>query len=66
MTIEIVMPKIGLNMEEGMIVEWVKKEGDNVKPGDVLFVLETDKVTVDSEAQQEGVLAKILVKEGER
>jgi pyruvate dehydrogenase E2 component (dihydrolipoamide acetyltransferase) len=66
MTIEIVMPKIGLNMEEGMIVEWVKKEGDNIKPGDVLFVLETDKVTVESEAQQEGVLAKIFVQEGER
>ena len=42
MSIEIVMPKIGLNMEEGMIVEWVKKEGDYVNRGDVLFVLEDD------------------------
>lgn len=65
MSIEIVMPKIGLNMEEGMIVEWVKKEGDYVNRGDVLFVLETDKVTVDSESQHEGLLAKILVPEGE-
>jgi pyruvate dehydrogenase E2 component (dihydrolipoamide acetyltransferase) len=66
MTIEIVMPKIGLNMEEGMIVDWVKKEGDTVKRGDVLFILETDKVTVESEAQQDGTLVKILVKKGER
>ena len=66
MTIEIVMPKIGLNMEEGIIVEWIKKTGDEIKRGDVLFILETDKVTVESEAQQEGKLVKILVPEGER
>lgn len=66
MSIEIVMPKIGLNMQEGMIVEWVKKEGDPVKRGEVLFVLETDKVTVDSEAQENGVLAKILVPVNQR
>lgn len=66
MATEVVMPKIGLNMEEGMIVEWVKKEGDSVKRGDVLFILETDKVTVESEAQLDGVLVKILVKKGER
>ena len=66
MTIDIVMPKIGLNMEEGVIVEWMKKEGDEIKHGDVLFILETDKVTVESEAQQAGTLVKILVQEGER
>ncbi|MBN1266480.1 MAG: 2-oxo acid dehydrogenase subunit E2 [Anaerolineales bacterium] len=63
---QVVMPKIGLNMQEGTIVEWVKKEGDPIKCGDILFVVETDKVTVDSESQQDGVLAKILVAEGQR
>ena len=66
MAIEIVMPKIGLNMEEGLIVEWIKKVGDPIKRGDVLFILETDKVTVESEAQQDGSLVKILVPEGKR
>ncbi|MDT8274282.1 MAG: biotin/lipoyl-containing protein, partial [Desulfomonilia bacterium] len=65
MPVEVVMPKLGLTMTEGLIVEWKKKEGDEVKKGDVLFVLETEKVTYDVEAPQDGVLGKVLVQEQE-
>ncbi|MCD6571182.1 MAG: biotin/lipoyl-binding protein, partial [Deltaproteobacteria bacterium] len=59
MAVEIVMPKLGLTMTEGLIVEWKKKEGDEVKKGDVLFVLETEKVTYEVEAPEDGILGKI-------
>jgi pyruvate dehydrogenase E2 component (dihydrolipoamide acetyltransferase) len=65
MPTEVVMPKLGLNMSEGLIAEWLKQEGDSVNQGDILFVVETDKITTESEAQTDGILAKILVKEGE-
>jgi len=65
MPVDIVMPKLGLTMTEGLIVEWQKNEGDNVKQGEVLFVLETEKVTYDVEAPEDGVLGKILVREQE-
>jgi pyruvate dehydrogenase E2 component (dihydrolipoamide acetyltransferase) len=65
MSTEVVMPKLGLNMSEGMIAEWLKQEGDSVMQGDLLFIVETDKITTESEAQVEGVLAKILVAVGE-
>jgi pyruvate dehydrogenase E2 component (dihydrolipoamide acetyltransferase) len=65
MPVEIVMPKLGLTMTEGLIVEWRKKEGDPVSKGDILFVLETEKVTFEVEAPEDGSLGKILVKEQE-
>jgi pyruvate/2-oxoglutarate dehydrogenase complex dihydrolipoamide acyltransferase (E2) component len=65
MPVEIVMPKLGLTMTEGLIVEWRKKEGDPVTKGDILFVLETEKVTFEVEAPEDGSLGKILVKEQE-
>jgi pyruvate dehydrogenase E2 component (dihydrolipoamide acetyltransferase) len=65
MPVEIVMPKLGLTMTEGLIVEWKKKEGEEVKKGEVLFVLETEKVTYDVEAPEDGVLGKIIVQEQE-
>src|SRR5512136_2421437 len=65
MPVEIVLPKLGLTMTEGVIVEWRKKEGDPVKKGDILFVLETEKVTYEVEAPEDGALGKILVKEQE-
>ena len=65
MPVEITIPKFGLTMTEALIVEWQKKEGDHVKKGDILFVLETEKVTYDVEAPEQGVLAKILVPEKE-
>lgn len=61
MTIQVVMPKIGLTMTEGKIVEWKKEEGERVEKGEILFVFETEKVTFDVEAPQSGYLAKILV-----
>jgi pyruvate dehydrogenase E1 component beta subunit len=51
-------------MEQGKLAKWLKKEGDQVKPGDVLAEIETDKATMEVEAIDEGVLAKILVSDG--
>ena len=65
MPVEIVMPKLGLTMTEGMIVDWNFKEGDAVNQGDILFVLETEKVTYEVEAPASGILAKILTQGGE-
>ncbi|HVH63637.1 MAG TPA: biotin/lipoyl-containing protein, partial [Candidatus Dormibacteraeota bacterium] len=57
------MPKLSDTMEEGTIVEWKKKDGDQVKTGDVLAEVESDKATFDLEADSDGVL-KILVEQG--
>jgi pyruvate dehydrogenase E2 component (dihydrolipoamide acetyltransferase) len=65
MPIDIVMPKLGLTMTEGLIVEWKKNEGAEVQKGEILFVLETEKVTYEVEAPEDGVLGKIIVKEQE-
>ena len=65
MPIEVVMPKLGLTMTEGLIVEWKKKEGDPVKKGEILFVLETEKVTYEVESAENGVLGKILLREND-
>jgi pyruvate dehydrogenase E2 component (dihydrolipoamide acetyltransferase) len=64
MPIELVMPKLGLNMEEGLLIEWLKREGDPVKKNDPLFVVETEKVTNEYVATTDGILAKILVQGG--
>ncbi len=65
MPVEIVMPKLGLNAQEGLLVEWYKAEGDTVEKGEPLFSVETEKATMDSEAPESGRLGKILVSEGE-
>ena len=62
MAIQVLMPKIGLTMAEGKIVEWRKKEGEKVERGEVLFVFETEKTTFEVEAPEAGILAKILVR----
>lgn len=62
---EVLMPKLGLTMTEGTIEEWKYKEGDNVKKGNILFSVATDKLTNDVEAEVDGVLLKILLPEGE-
>ena len=59
----IVMPKMGLTMTEGFLTNWRKSEGDAVNKGDILFDVETDKLTNEIEAKTSGVLRKILVKE---
>ena len=64
MPINILMPALSPTMEKGNLAKWLKKEGDKVKPGDVLAEIETDKATMEYEAVDEGTLAKILVPEG--
>jgi pyruvate dehydrogenase E1 component beta subunit len=58
------MPALSPTMERGNLAKWLKKEGDPVKPGDVIAEIETDKATMEVEAIDEGVLGKILVPEG--
>ncbi|MGI6746713.1 MAG: biotin/lipoyl-containing protein [Anaerovoracaceae bacterium] len=65
MAVIIKMPKLGLTMEEGTISEWYKSEGDFVNEGDLLFAVETEKVANDVECETEGVLRKIIAKQGE-
>src|SRR4029077_16747054 len=60
---DINMPKLSDTMEEGTIVEWKKKDGDQVKTGEVLAEVESDKATCDLEAEADGVL-NILVEQG--
>src|ERR1700738_5445053 len=64
MPINILMPALPPPMEKGNLAKWLKKEGEKVKPGDVIAEIETDKATMDVEAVDEGVLAKIVVPEG--
>ena len=59
------LPKLSPTMEEGVLVRWVKKEGDKVSPGDLVAEVETDKANMDFNIEDEGVLLKILVKEGD-
>ncbi|MCT8001656.1 pyruvate dehydrogenase complex dihydrolipoamide acetyltransferase [Sphingomonas sanguinis] len=64
MSIEIKMPALSPTMEEGTLAKWLVKEGDTVKSGDIMAEIETDKATMEFEAVDEGVIAKILVTEG--
>ncbi|KRW96068.1 pyruvate dehydrogenase complex E1 component subunit beta [Paracoccus sp. MKU1] len=64
MATEILMPALSPTMEEGTLAKWLVKEGDNVKSGDILAEIETDKATMEFEAVDEGVLGKILIAEG--
>lgn len=59
------LPKLSPTMETGVIAKWLKKEGEHVKAGEVIFEVSTDKATVEHEALDEGFLRKILVKDGE-
>jgi pyruvate dehydrogenase E2 component (dihydrolipoamide acetyltransferase) len=65
MATEVTMPKLGLTMTEGTIREWKKKEGEWVKSGETLYVLETEKVTFEVEAPASGILGKIVAKIGD-
>jgi pyruvate dehydrogenase E1 component beta subunit len=64
MSIELKMPALSPTMEEGTLAKWLVKEGDEVKSGDILAEIETDKATMEFEAVDEGKIAKILVAEG--
>ena len=64
MPINILMPALSPTMEKGNLARWLKKEGDAIKSGDVIAEIETDKATMEVEAVDEGVLAKIVVPAG--
>jgi len=64
MPIEVLMPALSPTMTEGKLAKWLKKEGDEVRAGDVIAEIETDKATMEVEAVDEGKLTRILVPEG--
>jgi pyruvate dehydrogenase E2 component (dihydrolipoamide acetyltransferase) len=64
MPVDILMPALSPTMEKGNITKWLKREGDRVRPGDVIAEIETDKATMEYEAIDEGTLAKIVMPEG--
>src|SRR3989442_11116004 len=64
MAIDLKMPALSSTMEEGTLAKSLVKEGDEVKSGDILAEIETDKATMEFEAVDEGTIAKILVAEG--
>src|ERR671939_2014944 len=62
---EVIMPKMGDAMEEGTRLKWLKSEGDEVSEGDAIAEIETDKVTMELEAEDEGTLAQLIADEGQ-
>jgi len=62
---EVIMPKIGLDMEEGTISAWLKKVGDKVKVGEPLVEIETDKTVTTVESALNGTLVEIVAQEGD-
>jgi pyruvate dehydrogenase E2 component (dihydrolipoamide acetyltransferase) len=65
MATQVIMPKLSPTMEEGQLTRWLKKEGDKVAMGEPLAEIDTDKATMEMQALGNGVLRKILIKEGE-
>ncbi len=64
MAVNVLMPALSPTMEKGNLAKWLKKEGDKIKAGDILAEIETDKATMEVEAIDEGILAKIIVPAG--
>jgi pyruvate dehydrogenase E2 component (dihydrolipoamide acetyltransferase) len=65
MATDVIMPKVDMDQETGTVGEWLKKEGDEVKQGEAILEIETDKVAIEVEAPASGILANILFGEGE-
>lgn len=63
MPIEVLMPALSPTMKEGNLAKWLKKEGDQVSPGEIIAEIETDKATMEVEAVDEGILGKIIISE---
>ncbi len=61
---EIRMPKLSMDMVQAKVVEWLVSEGDDVRKGDPIVRVETEKATVDLEAEESGILHEIVVPEG--
>ena len=62
---EVIMPKMGDAMEEGTLLKWLKSEGEEVSEADPIAEIETDKVTMELEAEDEGTLAQLIADEGQ-
>lgn len=62
---EVIMPKMGDGMEEGTLVEWLKKDGESVKSGEVIGTIQTDKATLELEAPSSGTLTGFLIQPGD-
>ena len=65
MAFEILMPQLGLTMEEGTVTQWLKQEGDPIKAGEAVLEITTDKLTNEVTSEHDGVLLKIVAQEGE-
>lgn len=65
MAVEVIMPKAGIDMTEGQIVKWNKKEGEKVEEGEILLEIMTDKTSMELEAEASGYLIKVLKQDGE-
>ena len=65
MAIEVIMPKVDMDQETGTVVEWKKNNGDTVKEGDIILVIETDKVAIDVESMDSGILNGISGEPGD-
>lgn len=65
MAVDLIMPKLGLTMEEGTVVRWLVAEGDRVEKGQPVLEVETDKVVVEVEATASGIIGPLLVGEGQ-
>jgi pyruvate dehydrogenase E2 component (dihydrolipoamide acetyltransferase) len=61
----VILPKLGLTMDEGRLVAWLKKEGDRIEAGEILFEVETDKATMEVESPVSGYVRKLLVAPGD-
>ena len=64
MATEVVLPMLGITVEKGKITQWHKAEGDAVNKAEIIFTVESEKVTTDVESPATGILAKILVPAG--
>lgn len=64
MRVKLKLSRVGMNMQEATIVKWHKRSGDTFKAGDVLYEIETEKVTQEVQAPGDGTLLEILVPEG--
>lgn len=65
MAYEVIMPQLGLTMEEGTVSQWMKHEGDEVKTGDIIAEITTDKLTNELASERDGIILKIVAQEGE-
>lgn len=65
MRVDVTMPNLGYDMEEGKLQRWLKQIGDSIERGEPLAEIETDKTTVEMEAIASGTLAEIVVQEGD-